>query len=183
MTRSPLMVKRLISLAQSYIYTIVAGIVIILIGFGLGILAKKLLFRILKEIELNKIMSKVGVRYDLERWVSSIISYAIYLFTIVVFLDQLGITSVVLYLITGGILMLIILTFLVGLKDVIPNFVAWILLQRKSKVREGRRVEVREISGTVEKVGFLETEIKTDNNDILYVPNSLFLKSKMWVRP
>ena len=176
------MVEDIIALAQTYFYTIVVGIVILLIGFGTGILAKKLVFRILKEIELNKIMSRVGVRYDLEKWVSSIISYVIYLFTIVIFFDQLGITSVVLYLIVGGILMLIILTFLVGLKDVIPNFVAWVLLQRKGRVKEGRRVEVREISGRVEKVGFLETEIKTDNDDILYVPNSLFLKSKMWIR-
>lgn len=172
-----------LGLVQSYFYTIIAGIVILLLGFGLGVLIKKVIFRILKEIELNHIMSKVGMRYDLEKWISSIVSYVIYLVTIVIFLDQLGIRSIVLYLVFGGILMLIILTFLVGLKDVIPNFVAWILLQRKGKVREGRKIEVREISGTVERVGFLETEIKTDNGDILYVPNSLFLKSKMWVRP
>ena len=111
------MAEGIIALAQTYFYTIIVGIVILLIGFGAGILAKKLVFRILKEIELNKIMSRVGVRYDLEKWVSSIISYVLYLFTIVIFFDQLGITSVVLYLVVGGILMLIILTFLVGLKD------------------------------------------------------------------
>lgn len=177
------MAEGFLGLIQSYIYTIIAGIVILLLGFGLGILVKKIVFRVLNEIELNKIMSKVGMRYDLEKGVSLIISYVIYLFTIVIFLDQLGITSIVLYLAVGGILMLIILTFLVGLKDVIPNFVAWILLQRKDKIREGRKIEVREISGTVERVGFLETEIKTEQGDILYVPNSLFLKSKMWVRP
>ncbi|HIJ11788.1 TPA: mechanosensitive ion channel, partial [Candidatus Woesearchaeota archaeon] len=111
---------------------------------------------------------------------SNIVSILIYVITIVYFLDQLGITSYVVWIILGAIFMLVILTFLVGLKDVIPNFVAWLLLQRK--VKEGRRVSVREISGRVERVGFLETEIKTDNGDILYVPNSLFVKSKLWVR-
>jgi small-conductance mechanosensitive channel len=93
-------------------------------------------------------------------------------------LNQLRIASVVLYLVVGAILMLIILTFVVGLKDVIPNIVAWVFIQRKGTIKEGRRVEVREIAGVVENVGYLETEIKTDRGDILYVPNALFMKSK-----
>jgi small-conductance mechanosensitive channel len=87
-----------------------------------------------------------------------------------------------LYIVVGAILMLIILTFLVGLKDIIPNFMAWIILQRKKNIRVGTRIEVKNINGHVEKIGYLETEIKTDQGDILYVPNSLFLKSKVWVR-
>lgn len=176
------MANGVVETAQSYFYTIIIGIAILLIGFTLGILAKKIVHRILKEIELNKILSKVGITYNLESWISSLVSFLIYLVTIVFFLNQLGITSVVLYLIVGGILMLIILTFLVGLKDIIPNFVAWILLQRKGKIKEGRRIDVREISGTVEKVGYLETEIRTDSGDILYVPNALFLKSKFRIK-
>ena len=78
--------------------------------------------------------------------------------------------------------MLLILTFLVGLKDIIPNFVAWVVIQKRELIREGRKIEVREISGVVEKIGYLETEIKTENGDTLYVPNSLFLKSKTRVK-
>ncbi len=168
--------------AQSYFYTIIVGMVILIIGFAVGILAKKVVQRLLREMELNKMVSKVGITYNLEWWISSLVSFLIYLVTIVFFLNQLGITSIILYLITGGILLLVILTFVVGLKDVLPNFFAWIVLQRKGKVQEGKRIEVQEISGIVEKVGFLETEIKTDNDDLLYVPNTLFLKSKLKVK-
>ena len=133
-------------------------------------------------IELNKVFGKVGLTYDLERWISSIVSFVIYLITLVVFLNQLGITSIVLYLIVGAILMLIVLTFIVGLKDVIPNLVAWFVIQRRGHIKEGSRVEVKEISGIVEKVGMMETEIRTESGDILYVPNSLFVKTKFWVR-
>ena len=164
--------------AQNYFYTIIIGIVILLVGFGIGVLAKKLIKKILKEIELNKIMSRVGITSNIESAISSIVSYLIYLITIVFFLRELGIASVVLYLVVGAVLMLIILTFLVGLKDVIPNFIAWIIIQKRGKIKEGHRIEVREISGRVEKLGYLETEIKTDNDDILYVPNNLFIKSK-----
>ncbi len=169
--------------AQSYFYSIIIGIVILLIGFGAGVLAKRIVHRVLREIELNKIMSKVGMRHNLERTISIVISYLIYIVTIIIFLKQFGVIPIyIVYLIVGAILMLMALTFIVGLKDVIPNFVAWVLLQRKGKIKEGYHVNVREIYGVVERVGFLETEIKTDNNDILYVPNSLFLKSKFRVR-
>ena len=168
----------IVETAQGYFKTVTVGIVILLIGFGLGILTKKLLNKILKEIGLNKVMSKVGITYNLEKWVSNIVSYVIYLVFIVIFLNQLGITSIVIYIVLGAVLMLIILTFLVGLKDVIPNFIGWLAIQKKGKIKEGHKINIKEIYGTIEKVGYLETEIKTDNGDILYVPNSLFLKSK-----
>ena len=78
--------------------------------------------------------------------------------------------------------MLLVLSFLVGVKDIIPNFIAWLIIQGKSKVKVGRKIEVKEISGIIEKVGYLETEIKTGRGDILYVPNRLFIKSKLWVK-
>lgn len=168
--------------AQSYVSLIVEGIIILLVGFGLGILAQKLLAKILKEVELNQIMAKVGITNNLEKWVSAIVSYVIYLVSIVYFLRHLGIESTVLYLLLGAVLMLLVLTLIVGLKDVIPNFVAWMVLQKDEKITVGRRVEVREIVGRVEKIGYLETEIKTEHGDILYVPNTLFLKSKFKVK-
>ena len=167
---------------ESYFYSFIVGIVILLVGFAAGFLIKKLLFRVLKEIELNKAMYKVGITTDLERGVSSIVSYLIYLFTLVLFLDQLGIRSTVLYLVVGGLLMLLILTLLVGMKDLIPNFVGWLYLQKHGRIKEGHKIEIREISGIVEHVGYLETEIKTEKGDVLYVPNSLFLQSKHKVK-
>ena len=164
---------------STYVYKIIAAVIVLFLGLGLGVLVKKLLHSLLREIELNKIMAKVNIAYDLERWVSAVISYVIYLVTFVLFLGQLGIRSVVLLLILGAILMLLVLTVIVGLKDVIPNVIGWIFLQKKSSgVKEGKPIEVKEISGIVERIGYLETEIRTEQGDILYVPNALFLKSK-----
>jgi small-conductance mechanosensitive channel len=177
------MVQEVVQTAQSYLNIIIASVIILLVGFGLGVLAKKLIQRILKEIELNKIMCKVGITYNLEKFVSSIISYVIYLVTIVFFLDYLNIRSVAIYILLGAILALIVLTLLVGLKDVIPNFIGWVYLHKKSsKIKHGHHVSIKEISGKVERIGHLETEILTDRGDILYVPNALFLKSKYRLR-
>ncbi len=168
---------------SKYLYDIVAAVIVLLLGLGLGLLVRKLLGSLLKEIELNKIVLRVNIRYDLERWISSLVSYVIYLVAFVLFLDLLGVRSVVLYLIIGAVLMLLVLTTVVGLKDIIPNLIGWLFLQKKSTlIKEGRTIEVKEISGVVERVGYLETEIRTEHGDVLYVPNALFLKSKHQVK-
>ena len=168
--------------AQFYFSLIVEGVIILLVGFILGFLAQKLLTKVFREIELNQLMGKVGITTNLEKGVSLIVSYVIYLVFIVFFLDHLGIGNIVVYLVLGAVLMLLILTFIVGLKDVIPNLVAWLILHKDEKITVGRRVEVKEISGRVERIGYLETEIITEYGDTLYVPNTLFLKSKFKVK-
>jgi small conductance mechanosensitive channel len=176
------MFENTLILLKDYFWKIIVSFIIVLVGFGIGLFAKKLSLKILKQIELNKILSKVGIRNDVEIIISSVLSYLIYLITIVFALQELGITSIVLYLVLGAVLMLLVLSFLVGVKDIIPNFIAWLIIQSKSKIKVGRKIEVKEISGTVEKVGYLETEIKTGRGDILYVPNRLFIKSKMRIK-
>ena len=167
-----------LSAMETYLSTIVISITILLAGFAIGFLSRKFLRRILQEIELNRILRSVGVTTDLEQWISLSAALLIYLVTIVFFLDYLGIKSLVLYILLGAVLLLIILTVLVGLKDVIPNLIGWLYLQKNQRIKEGRNVEINEIAGTVERVGYLETEIKTEQDDVLYVPNSLFLKKK-----
>ncbi len=172
------MVEEVVKAAESYFHTIAIGFVILIAFFILGILIKKIVYKVLKEFELNKIMSKIGITSNVEKGISWLLSFLIYLVGIALFLDQLNILNKIFLLVIGAILMLIILTFFVGLKDVIPNLVAWVFIQRKGTIKEGRRVEVREIAGVVENVGYLETEIRTERGDILYVPNALFMKSK-----
>ncbi|MBT3298680.1 mechanosensitive ion channel [archaeon] len=170
------------NLLKAYFWNIIIGFISLLIGFTIGIFAKKLSLKGLKEIGINKVLARVGIHYNIENIASSILSYLIYLITIIFVLRILGIASIVLYLLLGAILMLIVLSFIVGLKDVIPNLIAWIIIQRKEKIKVGRRIEVKEIKGIVEKIGYLETEIKTELDDILYVPNALFLRSKFWIK-
>ncbi len=177
-----IMTLEVFSSAQSYMYKIVVGLVVLLVGFCLGILVKKIVFKILQQVELNSVLSKAGITYNMERTISFVVSFVIYLITFVIFLDQLGITSIVVYFVVGAILMLIVLTFVVSLKDVIPNMVAWIALMKRGKIKIGSKIEVCEIKGIVERIGLLETEIKTEQGDILFVPNSLFVKQKMWLK-
>ena len=169
-------VTEVVSSVQSYFYTIVVGVVILLVGLAAGILVKKVLSRILKEIGLNKIITKARMSWDGEGGVSSIVSYAVYIFTIILFLEQLGIRLLVLYIVVIVLALFLILTFFVGLKDILPNFRGWIYIHKRPEVQVGKKIKTNSIIGTVQKVGYLETKVKTAAGDVLYIPNALFLK-------
>ncbi len=161
---------------QSYTNLIIMAIVILIVGLTLGLLAKKLLYRMLKEVELNKIATRGGIGWDVEYLISSIISYMIYLATAVIFLSYLGIGKWVIYIIVAGIVILLALTVLVGIKDAPANFWGWIMAKRKNKLKKGKKIEVNGVSGIVEKTGLFKTIIRTERGDWLYLPNALFRK-------
>ena len=162
---------------QEYFYDIVIGIVILLAGLGVGTLVKKIVRAALYQIGFNSIAKRVGIKSDIERWAGSIIALVIYIISIVFFLDRLGIRSVVVYLMIGGVLTIFALTVIVGIKDVIPNAVAGIYFKKK-KLKVGKKIKVSNIVGVIESVGYLKTKIKTRKGDLLHVPNHLFLKKQ-----
>lgn len=175
-------IMEIVEFISSSLYDIIVGVIILLVGFGAGLLVRKILGRVLHEIGLNGILAKANINANVENGAGTLAAMIIYLITIVLFLDKLGIRSIVMYLILGAVLMLIILTLLVSLKDILPNLIGWLALQKQGHIREGHHVEIKEIAGKVLHVGYLETEIKTERGDCLYVPNALFLKSRFKVR-
>ena len=100
----------------------------------------------------------------------------------VFFLKQLGVVSITLYLLIGAILLLIGATFLISIKDFIPNFIAGLVLYRKVDWEKGKEIKFNGVKGKIEKLGLLEIEIKSKKGEKIYVPNSLLTKSKVWLK-
>jgi small-conductance mechanosensitive channel len=176
------MLLEIIETAQMYIYDLSLGIIILLIGLIIGILAKKIIYRLLREVRFNNLMKKIRLNYDWEKGLSLIIPAFIYLITLILFLNHLGITSVVIYLISGALLILLALAIIVGMKDVIPNLVGGITLRWRGQLEEGKKIEIKNVSGMVQKIGLMETEIKTEKGDLLYLPNSIFVNNNMKIK-
>jgi len=171
------MVQEVTQLAQSaqfYVYNILIGVAILLIGFSLGFLSKKLFHRLFTEIKLNQILRKINFNQDVESALSWLIALSIYTITIILFLDRWGLKSYALYFILGAMIILVTLIVLVGIKDAIPNFRGWIALKKKG-IKVGGRIEFQEIKGKVETVNYFITKVRTERGDLLYFPNSLFL--------
>jgi small-conductance mechanosensitive channel len=170
-----------IQVIGQHIYTIIIAVVILLIGFIIGIMTRNVLRKILHEIELDRIAKKIGIYFSVEDKISAIVSYLIYFIAIIMFLNQLGLTPYIVYLLVGMVLLLFALTIILGLKDFIPNFVAGMFLYQKKYFTVGKRVRIEGIEGKIKNIGLTEIEIETDNGDLLYVPCSLFRKKKFLI--
>ena len=161
---------------------VVAAIIIVLIGFILAKVIGRFVQRILHEAELDKILKRAGSKIGFEDALAHIAEYVIYFITIVFALNQLGITTTVLYILAVALLAVLVLSVFLSIKDLIPNFIAGLTIHKRSLFKEGSTISINGISGKVIKLSLLETRIKTKNKDIISFPNTIVLSSKIKVK-
>ena len=162
---------------------LIVAIIIILLGFIIGKVLGKITQKVLHEIELNNIVKKsTGVKISLEEIIGRFTSYFIYFISIIMALNQIGLATTVLYIISGGLVILIILLTFLAIKDFIPNFFSGLFIQYKNMIKEGNSIKVGNVEGKVKKIGLVETEIITPNKDKIILPNSLITKSEVVIK-
>ncbi len=162
---------------------LVVAAIIILIGIVLGRVSGKLLQKALHEIELNNLLNKsIGIKISIEEILSVFVSYFIYFLFIIMALNQLGITTVVLHMISGAVIVIVIISVLLGIKDFIPSVFASLFIHRKRFIKEGDKIKVESTEGKVIKMSLVETKIETEKGDIIFIPNSLLIKKVVIVK-
>ncbi|MBI4918932.1 mechanosensitive ion channel [archaeon] len=166
----------------AYLTTLVVTALIVLIGFIIGKLVRRLSQKFLHEADLDKFMNKINFKSSVEEFVSRTLEYFVYFITIVIAIDKLGLTTTMLYIVSGAFLLFIMIAFFLGIKDFFPNLIAGLVLMKKEKVKKGQFIKVGSVEGKVENVDFIETKIKTKNGDLIYVPNSLLYKQDVVVK-
>ncbi len=156
---------------------LVVAVIIVLIGLVLGKILGKFVQKALHEIELNKILKNAaGIKISIEEIISAFVTYFIYFIFIMMALNQLGITTVVLHMISGAILIIIIISILLSIKDFMPNVFAGLFIHQKRFIKEGDVLKVDNTEGRVIHINLVETKIETKKGDIIYIPNSLLTK-------
>jgi len=159
---------------------ILASVVVLLIGIILGKIAGKLLKRILHEVELDVILKKAsGIDMGLEKILSGFTTYFIYFIAIIMALNQLNITTTVLQMISGAVIIIIIISIVLAIKDFIPNMFAGIYIYRNRFIKEGETIKVKGIEGKIVKINLVETKIETKGKDVVYIPNSALTKTEI----
>ena len=156
---------------------LVVAVIIVLIGLIFGKILGKFIQKALHEVELNKVIKKAaGIKISAEEIISTFITYFIYFIFIVMALNQLGITTVVLHMISGAILIIIIISILLSIKDFMPNMFAGLFIHQKAFIKEGDIIKVDNTEGKVIHINLVETKIERKKGDIIYIPNSLLPK-------
>lgn len=151
---------------------------VLLIGLILGRVLGRFLKKFLHEIELDKIAKKAGIRFSLESVFSQVTTYIIYFFTVIWSLNELGLTTTILNMVSAAALVLIIISFLLAVKDFLPNMIAGFFIYQKGIIKVGDKVRIDKLEGRVSKISLVETEIATKKGDIIFVPNSSITKKE-----
>jgi len=158
---------------------IVASILIIVLGIIVGNIIGKLIKRLLKELEVERVLKEQKVKFPLEEFLSSLFKYIIYIIAIIWALTQLNLQLIILYIILGMILVILVSFLVLAFKDIIPNFVAGIMIHMKQKIQVGDNIIIDSIEGKVQEVDMQETKIKTKEGDLVLYPNALLIKHKI----
>lgn len=172
----------------AYLYTafrnvfteLVAAIIILLIGFIFGRMAGKIILKIFKEIELNRLLKKTtGIKVSLAELISKSITYFIYFIFIIAALEKLNISAVAFNLLAGGVIIIIIISIFLSIKDFIPNIIAGIYITQKAFVSKGDVIKIDNIEGKIIDLQLNTIKLETKKGDMLFIPNSILLKSKL----
>lgn len=160
---------------------IIIALIIILLGLILGRLAGRMIYRVLSELEINKIIKKTtGLTFRLDKFLGSSASFVIIFIFGLWGLEYLGLSSIVLNFIAGAFIVILVIAIFLGVKDLIPNLIGGIYIHRKELFKEGDKIKIDNVSGEVLQINLTETKIMKKrilrSDDILYVPNSMFIK-------
>lgn len=170
-------------LYQGVVNKIIVSVIILLIGFIIGKLASKLVQKFLREVELNKVMKKAaGIKVSLEEIITYFVKYFIYFVFIIMALNQIGLTTTILHMLSGAVILIIIVSVFLGIKDFVPNFIAGIFIHSKEFIKEGDYIKVKDLEGRIEKINMVETVIKTKSGDHIFIPNSMLTKQEVTKR-
>ena len=154
-----------------------ASIAILLLGLVFGRFISKLLQKILHELDVNLLVKKVfNTRFPLEQLTGSFVKYVIYITAVVLALNQLGLVQVILYGLLLLILTILVVFVLIAIKDFVPNLLAGVSILKNEVVKVGDNIIVDGIKGKVVQVTLVETELKSKEGDIIWVPNNFLVK-------
>lgn len=156
----------------------VVAIIILLIGFIIGKLTGKIIQWALHEIELNNLLQKaIGIKVSLEEIASSFTSYFIYFTSLIMALSHVGLTTTVLNIVAASIIIIVIISVFLSIKDFIPNMIAGIFIHQKRIINTGDIIKVIDVSGKIIHINLVETMVETKDKDIIYIPNSMLTKN------
>lgn len=165
---------------NNYLSHILGALIIFFIGFIIGRLLGKLVYKVLHDIGLDRIIKEtLQTEIELEKPLEKIVSYFIYFIAVVMAFNEIGLTTTVFTIIIAAMLILLVVTVALSIKDFIPNAIAGLIIMKKRNIKEGDRIEVANAKGKVSEISLLETKIETSKKDTIFIPNATLVRSRI----
>ncbi len=148
-----------------------SAVIILLVGIIISYFLGRILRVILKEIELDNITySAFGLKLKLEKKISKLVTYILYIVTVIIALTKLLIGY---YILIGlGILigLIIVISLVLRIYDFIPDYICGIIIKKKTNIKLNSTFSFKNISGKVKKITLMNVILDVDG-DFIYIPN------------
>ena len=117
---------------------------------------------------MDRVYEKKSVEKSLRSFLSGVVKVLLYIVIVLVVVQVLGIntTSLVAMLASAG------LAIGMALSGTLQNFAGGVMILLLRPYRIGDYIDAQGEEGTVRKIGLFSTEIITNDNRIIYIPNS-----------
>lgn len=162
-----------------WIYEIAIAFVILFIGIVIARIVKKTIQKILEEIELDTVVkSTTKKKSNLQKLLPRIAEFIIYFLAIFLALKYLGIASSIATIIFVSAILIMFVSFILGIKDFFPNIIAGFKLD-KDIIRKGNSIIINNTEGKVKHSSLIGLFLKTKSNDTIYFPYSYLIKNKV----
>ena len=117
---------------------------------------------------MDRVYEKKSVEKSLRSFLSGVVKVLLYIVIVLVVVQVLGIntTSLVAMLASAG------LAIGMALSGTLQNFAGGVMILLLRPYRIGDYIDAQGEEGTVRKIGLFSTEINTNDNRIIYIPNS-----------
>lgn len=156
--------------------------IILLSGIILARVFGKILERILHELEVDRITASKGLTFSLEKVLGKGLEVLLYLATMIFFFWYLGASQLILFVISGAIIILVFISFFFALHYTVPNFLVGVYMRQRRLFKKGDHVRYTNVEGVVEHITFSEVGIRTKEGDLLVVPSTLLLNKGIMVK-
>ncbi len=173
-------IEALKNLFSGVVSQLLVGLVIFFVGFIVGKLLGKLTTKILHQLSLDYLLKKaLGIRFSVEDVIGAFVTYFIYFISLIMALNQLGLTTTMFTIIFTAIIVLIVVSVILSIKDFIPNFISGLIIRQKNFIEEGDVIQVKNVEGKVVQIDALETKIENKHGDVIYIPNAVLTKHEI----
>jgi|TARA_B100002003_G_C13810817_1_gene399699 small-conductance mechanosensitive channel len=159
---------------------LIVTVIIILVGLIIGRIIGKVIYRLIKELGITKIVRKTTkTNISIEKIMSNFVTYFIYFVTIIMALNNIGLSTTVLNIIIVAIITIVVIALFFVVKDFFPNIISGIFIKQKNLIKQGDFIRINDKEGKVIKINAIETTLKTKKGDIIYIPNALLSKQEV----
>lgn len=162
-----------LGIAENILYTGATVLVTIFLGFVVAKLLGRLVNRILSEAEINRLLKQSGIK-AIDQRIARIVEIAVYVITVLVVLQQLGLTQIVIAIIVIATALALGLFLFLALKSNVPNFLKGFAVRKELKKHVGDIIEIGGVKGKLTKVGLIQSLIH--EKEKIYIPHSYSAK-------